>query len=163
LSQLRHFLAGRETIPNYPTDVLVWLNYQGYKFARVHGKPPEIMIKRDDQPSVSLEKYLSKLVEYLYHPEMSLAKIEELYVRFTNRMDSSDADIVYKATEGKLELDLDFVKKYAGDRKIGDDPRGEYIFREEWLPEETEQPKTEAGAEPPKQRGRRGKAAVPAV
>lgn len=150
MSQLRKFLAGHKDVQrNYPTDILIWLNYEGYKYAQVKGKPADSMIRRDDHASVSLEKYLSKFVEYLFHPEMSRMKKEELYVRFTNRMDKEDAEIVYLATEGKLQFDLDTVRAYAGDRKVGDDPNGALVFRDEYLvavPEPAVEPKKKAAA-----------------
>ncbi|AKE44744.1 hypothetical protein AU106_gp113 [Sinorhizobium phage phiM9] len=148
MSQLRKFLAGdRSALPNYPTDILIWLNFEGYKYAKVKGKPVSSMIRRDDASSVSLEKYLSKFVEYLFHPDMSRMKMEELYVRFTNRMEGDDAEIIYQATEGKLQLDLDQVRAYAGDRRLAED--GAYVFRDEYLavvPEPVVEPKPKVAA-----------------
>jgi hypothetical protein len=135
MSQLRKFLAGsKDAQANYPTDILIWLNFEGSKHAGVKGKPSDALIKRDDHASVSLEKYLSKFVEYLFRSDISRMKKEELYIRFTNRMDKDDAEIVYAATEGTLDLDLDLVRKYAGDRRLTVEGQvGAYIFREEYL------------------------------
>ena len=134
MSALRKFLAGDYSVaPNYTIDVLIWLNYHGYKSAAVHGKPLTSLIKRDDAASVSLEKWLMKFVVYLFQPNMSNMKKEELYLRFTNRMDVGDAEIVYLATEGKLNFDLDQIRAYAGDRRFGGAPDGDYIFRNEYV------------------------------
>jgi hypothetical protein len=146
-TQLRKFLRGdKDVSQNYPTDVMIWLNYQGHKMTQIKGRPANILIKRDEHPTVSLEKYLTKFVEYLFKPEMSRLKKEELYIKFTNRMDEVDADLIYQITTGTLALDLDRVRAYAGDRTIGGDAKGEYIFRETYL---AEVPKAPAPAAKP--------------
>ncbi|QGZ13891.1 hypothetical protein PP939_gp057 [Rhizobium phage RL38J1] len=133
-TQLRKFLRGdNDVIQNYPTDVLIWLNYEGHKHTQIKGRPANVLIKRDEHPTVSLEKYLSKFVEYLYRNDMSRLKKEELYIKFTNRMDEVDADFVYQITTGSLKLDLDRVRAYAGDRRIGGDANGAYIFLDSYL------------------------------
>ncbi|QIG67964.1 hypothetical protein EVB55_029 [Rhizobium phage RHph_Y68] len=140
-TQLRKFLAGDKNVTqNYPTDVMIWLNYQGHKLTQIKGRPANSLIKRDEHPTVSLEKYLTKFVEYLFRPDMSRLKKEELYIKWTNRMDEVDADLIYRITSGQMEFDLDTVRAYAGDRRIGGAPDGEYIFRDEYLEKVPEAP-----------------------
>lgn len=133
-SQIRKFISGDTNVqPSYALDVLVWLNFEGYKSIRKGGVPPESLIVRDAVPTVSLERFLSKNVEYLFREDISIMKVEELYLRFTNRMEFEDAQIVYKATEGKLEIDPDFAREYAGDRRFPGN--GAYIFRDDYIVE----------------------------
>ncbi|QIG69595.1 hypothetical protein EVB81_026 [Rhizobium phage RHph_I46] len=149
-TQLRKFLSGDKNVgQNYPTDVMIWLNYQGHKLTQIKGRPANALIKRDEHPTVSLEKYLTKFVEYLFRPDMSRLKKEELYIKWTNRMDEVDADLIYRITSGQMEFDLDTVRAYAGDRTIGGAPGGEYIFRDEYLEKVPEAPAPEAKAKKP--------------
>ena len=124
-SPIRLFLEGEDVQPNENLDLLVWLNTSGYKKLIVHGKPPEAYINRT-MPQVSIEKFLSKYLQYFFREDISRAKVEELYIRFTNQLTHEEAQIVYDATEGKIPMDLDRVEAYVGDRRFAN---GALIFQ----------------------------------
>ena len=124
-SPIRLFLDGEDVPQNDNLDLLVWLNTSGYEKIKVHGKPPESMINRT-MPQVSIEKFLSKYLQYFFREDISTAKIQELYIRFTNQLTHEEALIIYDATEGKIPMDLDRVEAYVGDRRFAN---GSLIFQ----------------------------------
>nr|CAI3971275.1 hypothetical protein ORM20_00226 [Ochrobactrum phage ORM_20] len=127
-SQIRSFMDGNPVPPSGVLDNFVWLIGGGYKNILIGGEIPEALVKRMERPITSLEKFFADYLQYFFRKDFTRARIEQLYVKFTNEMESEDVAVVYSATSGTLELDPDLLERYAGNRRF---PNGTPIFQRE--------------------------------
>ena len=125
-SQIRSFIDGKSVPPSQVLDNFAWLIGGGYKRIRISGEVPETLVNRLERPICSLEKFFSEYLQYFFREDFDRARVEDLYLKFTNQMTAEDVKIVYAATSGQIEIDPDLLESYAGDRRFAN---GAYIFR----------------------------------